>query len=368
MRSTIGRPARALLPLALGALIYLGDGTRVAGFALSLLVARLFSLGAAAAFQSASGRVIREARLRGNFLIALALALVGGAVAIWVLAFLKLPFGLANIDRRIALSGAIIMLTELFSNRLYALTDQLSAPLCDALVAMLVATGFIASRGDNQILLFFSLASLGVCLITALSIGGIAHPRFGTQVLQEIPRALVRVWLPAAILVGFLLIGRNVPMGAFAAAGLALFSWAYAPARRTKDESVPVVALASFASAGAVLVALAQPTLWSLDSMTLFLPLYFACLLTICYTTTPGVRGAFSLLCCTVATAAMGWRLSGAMFFGAAGALPYLAAASAMLAILLLIPDLKQAAHRSRLMRRKRRMERRNAAVQFNED
>jgi hypothetical protein len=344
MKKSIGRPARALLPLALGALVHTGDGARAAALAFSILAAQLFSLGAGAAFQAASGKLVSEARLRGNFLTSLILALAGGGLTAWALPKLHpLWLGFPEVSLWMALSGAMVMLTELFSNRLYALTDKLSAPFCDALTAALVAAGLISSRGDDQILFWFTLAALAASLVVGFGIGGFARLRLGARVLAEVPRSLVRAWLPAAAFVGFLLIGRDLPLGAFAAAGWALFSWAYAPNRRTEEESGPVTILTTLAASAAVLVALARPVLWGLSAMALFLPVYFACLATAYLTSTPGARAALSLLSYTLATAAMGWHLTDALFFGVPHILPYLAAGAAALAVSLVVPDVASA-------------------------
>ncbi len=354
MRRSIGRPARALLPLALGALVIAGDGARAAALALSILAARLFSLGAEAAFQAASGKVVSEARLRGNFLTALILALFGGAVSAWFLPGLGArSIDLPDVSLWMALSGAMVMLTELVSGRLYALTDKMSAPLCDALVAVLVAAGLVASRGNDRILFFFTLSALGACLIAGFGIGGVARPRLGLRVLAEVPRALARSWVPSTILVGFLILGRTGPLGAFSAAAWALFSWAYAPARRTEEESGPVSILTTLVAAAAVLVALLRPVLWGSETMALFIPVYAACLLTMYVTANPGPRAEFALLFYTLAIAAIGWQLIGSLFFDIPHVLPYVAAAASLLAVGLVIPDILIALRLARMRRRR---------------
>lgn len=299
MRRSIGRPARALLPLILGALCLGPHGPRAAALALSILSAQLFSLGAAAAFQAAAGKIVREARLRGNFLAAIFLALLGGAASAWALFSLKLP----GIGLWMALSGGLIMLTELFSNRLYALTDKLSAPFCDGLTAALTAAGLAASRGDEGILFFFTLAALLACAAAAFGIGGIASPRPGLQVIAEIPRALLRAWVPNALLVGFFVAGRGALPSAFAALGWALLSWAYAPARRAEGESRPTTILTSLAASAAALLPLVCPAVQSFPTPQLLLPLLAACLLTALLHARLSPRGFLALLAYTLAFA-----------------------------------------------------------------
>lgn len=351
MRRSIGRPARALLPLALGALVLTGDGARAAALALSILAARLFSLGAEAAFQAATGKLVSEARLRGNFLTALLLALAGGAVSVWVLLRLNaLVPDLPEIGLWMALSGATIMLAELFSARLYALTDRLSAPLCDALVSLFAAAGLVASRGDDRILFFFMLAALIACLVAVLGIGGVARPRPGARVLAEIPRALARSWVPAAVLVAFLAFVPAGPVGALSAAGWGLFSWAYAPARRTEDESGPVVVLTTLFAAASVCVALLLPGAWAFS----FLPVLAACLLTAFGAAELGARAEFALLAYTCAAAAAGWPRFAGVPDGLSGILPFVAAGAALIAVLLVAPDILSGLRLARARRRRR--------------
>ncbi len=351
MRRSIGRPARALLPLALGALVLTGDGARAAALALSILAARLFSLGAEAAFQAATGKLVNEARLRGNFLTALLLALAGGAVSVWVLLRLNgAKLDLPEIGGWMALSGAAIMLAELFSARLYALTDKLSAPLCDALVALLTAAGLVTSRGDDRILFFSVLAALMACLVAVLGIGGVAHPRPGARVLAEIPRALVRSWVPAAVMVAFLAFVPAGPVGALSAAGWGLFSWAYAPARRTGDESGPVVVLTTLFAAASVGAAFLLPGAWAFS----FLPVLAACLLTAFGTAELGARAELGLLAYTFAAAAAGWRLLAGFPESLLRILPFAAALAALIAAALVVPDILSGLRLARARRRRR--------------
>lgn len=344
MRRSIGRPARALLPLALGALIIAGNGSRAAALGWSIIVARLFSLGVGPAFQAIGGKIVSEARLRGNFFTATIVALGGGSAAVYVLTHVSIPlFHISPISLWMALSGTMVMLTELFSERLYALTDKLSAPFCDAITIVLVTTGLVSSRGDDQILFWFALAAFCACLVAAFGIGGIRHMWPGLQIFRAIPRGLVCAWLPAALLVGMLIVGQNLLLGAFAAAGWALFSWAYAPVKRTETESGPVRILTTLGASVAVLVMFVHQSVAGKPSVALFLPIFFACLMTAYITATLGKRGEFALLFYTLATAAYSWHVLGLLLGDIAYVLPYLAAGFATLAIALILPDVATA-------------------------
>ena len=167
MRRMIGRPARALLPLALGACALAGDAERAAALAVAIVTARLCSLCAGAAFYAASGGIVSEARLRGNYLLALLLGALGAAGAVFACGRLGIP----GVGFYLSLAGAAIMLSELLSERLYALTDKLSGPLCDTIVAALAGVGVVASRGEDRILFYYALGALGACLVACLGIG-----------------------------------------------------------------------------------------------------------------------------------------------------------------------------------------------------
>lgn len=351
MRKMIGRPARALLPVALGACALLGHGERAAALALAIIIARLCSLGAGSAFYAASGTIVSESRLRGNFMLALIMGLLGAAGAYFLCMHLKFPkMDFYGIDPFLALAGSAIMLSELFSERLYALTDKLSGPLCDAITAALLLVGMVASRGDNRILFYFMLAALGACGIACFGICGFRRIQVGAAVLREMPRALIRSWLTPALLAGCMMLFPSFAV-APCAAGWAVFAWADAPAKRGEGESGAVDLLTMVPLALLICAAAIYPT----EARELFImaliPIYISCALTALFSSAHGARAQYALLFNTLAYALLACR--------AGNRLPqivlWLVYPLAALAIGLLIPDVREGARRSRLRRRLRR-------------
>ncbi|MGI6239890.1 MAG: hypothetical protein ACOYI5_09740 [Christensenellales bacterium] len=345
MRRMIGRPARALLPLALGGCAFALGADRVAGFALAILAAQLFSLCAGAALYAASGAVVSEARLRGNFILAAALGFIGAIAATAFFYYIPLPIRhLGAVDPFTARAGGCVMLAALFADRLYTMPDRLSAPMCDAITATLVAAGLVASRGDSRILFFFSLAAMLACAVAAIGIGGAARARPGFAMFREIPRAMLRTWLaPALLMLLFALTGE---VACFA--GWAILAWADAPARRNREESGAVVMLTTACAA----LAAAAAALFPDHALRALLPMLFACGAAALAYATLDARAQLALL---VYCAASVTAHNGGSFVDQLA--PYLAPALALIALLLLIPDAASALrlYRARRKARKRR-------------
>ena len=207
MRHLISRPSRFLPFAALAACGFFGDGRRALCLLWTLALSRGLSLSAGMAFRAAAGGIVHPARLRGNFLLSLALTLTGGAAA----ALLGTLIGAAN--PWLCLSGALLSADLIFSDRLHVSADGISAPLLDFLTGLLAAAGLLLSRQDDRLLCaatgLASAVGLIVCLVNTRPLS----VRAGWKILTKIPRGLLRGWLLPGILglTAFLSV-RDIPV------------------------------------------------------------------------------------------------------------------------------------------------------------
>lgn len=230
----ISRPARAFFP-ALTA-VYAALFPANAGAALELwaavLLARACSLCAGAALRRASGAVINDARLRGNFLTAFLLMLAGGAGAVLLsMNFLPIAFWTAC-------AGALINGAQLCCDRLYASPDAFSPGLYDALIALMAVSGLMMSGSGGLLLPLLCLpaALAGCMLLFGMRRGMKLRPGF--RVLACAPAAILKNWLfPAAITAGAIFAEADPMLTAAALIGCAVLEWLEPNFRRAEGES-----------------------------------------------------------------------------------------------------------------------------------
>ena len=191
MNKMISRPARGVLPIALAGCILFRPDFRDSALLLmaGVLLARLCSLCAGAAFRITSGEVVNTARLRGNLLTAFIMALIGGAVSV-VLRAVGVPF-LSVIPLQFAISGALINISQLCSDRLYAAYDNFSPHLYDIIIAAFAAAGMLISDGSVWAMPIVNLVAsvAGIMLLFGLRGGIKVKPGFG--ILHSVPFAFL---------------------------------------------------------------------------------------------------------------------------------------------------------------------------------
>ncbi len=276
MKNLISRPARGLLPLALAAcaLIIPESGSRAAMLTAALMLARLCSLCAGAAFRITAGEVVNTARLRGNFLTALTLTLIGGAACI-TLCSVGIPV-FSVIDVRYAIAGVLLNISQLCSDRLYAAYDSFSPPLYDVITAALAAAGLLISSGDEWMMPVSVLpaALAGTMLLYGLRSGRRIKPGFG--VIKCIPAAIRNNGLFQLSLAVFMLFSAVSSYGmAFIFAAIAIIECCESPFRRNDNEGAALnVAISVFSVAAAVCAFLMNNSI----PASMFAILLFACI------------------------------------------------------------------------------------------
>lgn len=244
MKRMLSRPSRAALPLTLAACALLMPGTahRALDLAAAVLLARGCSLCAGGALRAAAGTVINASRLRGNFLTAIIMAILGGAASVALCTCGAADF--RDIGAYAALAGALINLAQLFSDRLWASGDRISPPMYDGITAALATAGLLISGRDGWLMpLLTGLPALaGAMLMFGLRRGVSVKPGFRT--LAYTPGAMLRGWLfPALIAGGAMYLCRDAAGIGGALAALGLMEWCETPFRRTSDESGAVTAV-----------------------------------------------------------------------------------------------------------------------------
>lgn len=234
MKHRISRPSRALLPLAMAACALAGNAPRVAALAFCLMLSRGLALNGAGALRAAAGSIVNGARLRGNFLLALALHLLGGAATV-ILCGCPGVGALAQGELWLPLAGALLSLATLFSDRL-SLLDNVSGPIFDVLLALFTATGLLISRMDGFLLPacvgVIALAGGAVCLGLSLPL----RCRPGFKLLKKIPLTLVRSWLIPFVLTFLMVFTGNAVQIALICGAWAVFECFDSPLRRIREE------------------------------------------------------------------------------------------------------------------------------------
>lgn len=348
MKNLISRPARGLLPVlaAVCTLLLPSSGSRAVLLIAAVMLARLCSLCAGAAFRIAAGEVVNTARLRGNFLTSMAVTFIGSALSV-VLCSLDIPV-LSDIGVWFALAGALINCAQLCSDRLYASYDNFSPPLFDGITAVLAAVGLLICAGDEWLMpvTVMPAAVAGAMLLYGLRSGRKVKPGFG--VIKCIPAAVRNNALIQASLAGFLLFSSASTAGiAFTLAAMAMAECCESPFRRNDVEAAP---LNVFISLFAIAVSLCAYLLSGIMNAAMFGVILFACM-GILLTGTQ-----LSLRTCLLLTGIM--LLAAFTLDIGSPVMLCLAAAAAILLAILCTPDMvtiRRTARARRLQRRRRR-------------
>lgn len=261
-RHIISRPARALMPTALAAysLLYPANAETALHLMTAVLLARLLSLCSGAAFRIAAGSLVNGARLRGNFATALITSFVGGAAAV-MLCTLPVPY-ISDVGLYISVAGALINISQLCCDRLYAAFDSFSPSLYDTIMTALTISGLIMSADAAWILPACVLPAViaGFMLLFGLRNGISLKP--GVATLKYAPLAIANNALFQCVIIGsaYLTSGSAV-YAAIAFAAVALLEMCESPFRRNLAESSEITIFISICAAVASLAVCFVPEL-----------------------------------------------------------------------------------------------------------
>lgn len=275
MNKMISRPARGVLPLALtGCILFRPFFTDKALLLMAaLLLARICSLCAGAAFRIASGSVVNTARLRGNLLTAFIMALVGGAVSV-VLCSVGIPY-LSVISLPFALAGALINIAQLCSDRLYAAYDSFSPHVFDIIIAAFAAAGLLISEGSLWALPLTTAVTVIAGIMLLFGLRGGSRVKTGLNVLRSVPFAFLSDGLLPCLIVFFALCtGGAEDCIAITFTAVALLEICASPFLRGESERSPLTVFVALWAVATSLCVLFIPKL-PLDYMCCLL---FACI------------------------------------------------------------------------------------------
>lgn len=243
MKNRLTRPTAALFPLACGVGAYLGRGSFMAYY----FALQLFSLCAVDCFRNAATREPGVRRVDRRFGGAFLPLIAGGAVlaALWNLCAGLVPGG---VQLAPALAAGLILIEQLFEERMYALGRRIDGVLLSCVVNGLLTAGFLldwASGAAWSYLLGAAALGAAASVVTNYAIERPHGFSLLPRNLGDAPLACVQTLLYplalAALEWGFhpyeLLKNPGGVLGAAPLYGLMLWRLARAPHRRTADES-----------------------------------------------------------------------------------------------------------------------------------
>lgn len=243
MKNGLTRPAAALFPLALGLGAYLGKGT----LAIYYFALQLCSLCAVDCFRNAATREPGVRRVDRRFSGAL-LPLLAGCAILCALRAAGIGFEPASASAAPMLAAGLIVIEQLFEERMYALGRRIDAVLLSCVANGLLIAGFWmdwSAGTDWRYLVGASALAAVISIITNYLIerphGFSLLPRnLGDAPLSCVQTLLYPLAL-AALEAGFhpyrLLENPGGMLGAAPLYGLMLWRLARSPHRRTEDES-----------------------------------------------------------------------------------------------------------------------------------
>lgn len=323
MNRRLFRPADALLPLTFISGLFTSEPARVGRCFFLYICAILLSADAVGAFRNAASQCTTPRRVDRYFVGAI-LPTLFGVVAVGFVPMLPLPFG--RFEPWLVVAAGMMMLAQLFIERLYALSEPGDAVLTSLLNAVFLAAGwafdgFLLQSGLGVVLgaLIGAILSIVISLLLVPLKGASIAP----ACLRCTPAALVQdlLYPAAAIAVAFWLPRESILPGTLC--GMLVWRCARSVHRRSADESAPLTF--SLASAAAVGV-----SAWILfpQAQTLGLYLTFSMLCAFAVFARPSVRSCIGCALELAAAALLGLKLIPA-------AAPYIAFALCVGAVVL---------------------------------
>ena len=201
-RLNLFRPADTLLPAALLAAALMGRRTVAGDVFLALYTVKLAALASSNGLRIAFARQPSLRYVQGSAILALALQLIGGIAAWFLLPMLRVHAPL----KLLVATGLLLNIEHVFYEYLYALGDEYSATLCRAITALLALTGIMLcappERAAADPLAWNSLwppATAGIAalvgLVVSLDMGRWPRPRFSAALLGALPLSVLQTAL-----------------------------------------------------------------------------------------------------------------------------------------------------------------------------
>lgn len=256
-KASLFRVSNGFLPAALFAAVCVGRNIPAHDLFLSIYLVRFLGLSTACALPPAYALQPSMRYVQGSTLIALAMQLIGAAIALPIIHVLKL---FEHIYLLIA-CGLLLNIEHVFYEYLYAVGDGSSALLCRSITAVLVFTGLALSSPPGVISGYEAMWPMITCglsaavgLVISIGIGGRINPKFNLQLFKSIPVAMLQACLYPAIGVSILLFsGLKTATWLPLYVGLILYELCRTPFRRSPSEARPLNRALLIVCAAAVL-------------------------------------------------------------------------------------------------------------------